>query len=362
VGNPVTGVKPSAGSSDPIVNPFGTLYDEHTGKCVEDRTYPVNDCDTSQSLEDEAQRKNAAIKAATGDAERQRLMLELARIEAQLAAREALGNDRLADAYIGRIEQSNLYDSLKDNPRAKTMLWLGIAGGLESGAYRKYSMSPKQYLESLVRGAENLRFAGRDSKGKPILFEVPKGVSRSDARVIPLNGPLTGLGIAGCMLFCTTAGQVVPMMGVSITLLTVTLNIGGGLLSKGVFRVSDDSDASAGANEANEVGSQTTAGTPNPNDPDQDDPCDPGHRKAAQKAKWSEHAGDRAAVRATSRQVTATLRDGVQFAQPDGRVIFALGGEAIVYDPVTKTIVTVLEDFSGNYFDRKINNADWNPC
>jgi hypothetical protein len=242
------------------------------------------------------------------------------------------------------------------------MLWLGIAGGLESGAYRKYSMSPKQYLESLVRGAENLRFAGRDSKGKPIFFEVPKGVSRSDARVIPLNGPLTGLGIAGCMLFCTTAGQVVPMMGVSITLLTVTLNIGGGLLSKGVFRVSDDSDASAGANEANEVGSQTTAETPNPNDPDQDDPCDPGHRKAAQEAKWSEHAGDRAAVRATSRQVTATLRDGVQFAQPDGRVIFALGGEAIVYDPVTKTIVTVLEDFSGNYFDRKINNADWNPC
>jgi hypothetical protein len=121
------------------------------------------------------------------------------------------------------------------------MLWLGIAGGLESGAYRKYSMSPKQYLESLVRGAENLRFAGRDGRGKPVFVEAPKGLSRSDARVIPLSGPLTGLGIAGCMLFCTTAGQVVPMMGVSITLLTVTLNIGGGLLSKGVLRVSDDS-------------------------------------------------------------------------------------------------------------------------
>jgi hypothetical protein len=173
VNGPVTGVTPPTGSSGPKIDPFGTLYDERTGKCIEDAGWLPNDCDTTKSLEDEARNKAKAIETATG-AVRERLMLELARIEAQLAAREALGNDRLADAYIGRIEQSNLYDSLKDNPRAKTMLWLGIAGGLESGAYRRYSMSPKQYLESLVRGAENLRFAGRDSKGRPIFVQYDK--------------------------------------------------------------------------------------------------------------------------------------------------------------------------------------------
>jgi hypothetical protein len=89
-------VKPPTGSSDPDVNPFGTLYDERTRKCIEDAGYTANDCDTTKSLEDEVQRKSTAIKTATSDAERQRLMLELARIEAQLAARKALGgNDRL---------------------------------------------------------------------------------------------------------------------------------------------------------------------------------------------------------------------------------------------------------------------------
>jgi hypothetical protein len=234
-------VTPPSGSSDPNIDPFGTRYDERTGKCIEDAGWLPNDCDTSKSLEDEARNKAKAIETATGAA-RERLMLELARIEAQLAAREALGNDRLADAYIGRIEQSNLYDSLKDNPRAKTMLWLGIAGGLESGAYRKYSMSPKQYLESLVRGAENLRFAGRNSKGRPIFVEAPvlqsaggKPTQQRDAGtsvpVVPASGALVGLGVAGCMLLCGQAGQSSYWLQASIQLPEL-FNIGGALLAK----------------------------------------------------------------------------------------------------------------------------------
>jgi hypothetical protein len=112
-------------------------------------------------------------------------------------------------------------------------------------------MSPKQYLESLVRGAENLRFAGRDSKGKPIFFEAPvlqsaggKPTQQRDAGtsvpVVPASGVLVGLGVAGCMLFCSTAGQSLYWLQASLQLPEL-FNIGGALSSSGIVRSSDNS-------------------------------------------------------------------------------------------------------------------------
>jgi hypothetical protein len=253
VGNPVTGVKPPTGSSDPNVNPFGTLYDEHTGKCVEDRTYPVNDCDTSQSLEGEAQRKNAAIKAATGDAERQRLMLELARIEAQLAARTALGNDRLADAYIGRIERSPLYAGQgKDaglTPQEKLEFWTGLATKLKDGSLRKAE------FEMLVYGSER-SLPIRDRSGKIVGFREVQGGGGDASLAVFALPRWTPWAIGGAFMFGSGGGD--DRRGIGLAIFAALLTVGNTILKA---EEASKESSSSGQNAS------ATAGAPFPQDP-----------------------------------------------------------------------------------------------
>jgi hypothetical protein len=210
VSGPVTGVTPPSGSSDPNIDPFGTRYDERTGKCIEDAGWLPNDCDTSKSLEDEARNKAKAIETATGAA-RERLILELAWIEAQLAAREALGgNDRLADLYIDKLERSSLYTSLKDNPAVKTMLWAGLADTLNTGKYKQFvGNSVQAYLSLVVRAAQTLRFAGFDSSGNPVLVETSGSSGNSSV------DPSLAAGAGGAARGQT--GRIPGAVGVVIT-------------------------------------------------------------------------------------------------------------------------------------------------
>jgi hypothetical protein len=263
-------VTPPTGSSGPKIDPFGTRYDERTGKCIEDAGWLPNDCDTTKSLEDEARNKAKAIETATGAA-RERLMLELARIEAILAARKALGNDRLADQYIGRIERSNLYDSLKDNPRAKTMLWAGLAETLNTGKYKQFvGNSVQAYLSLVVRAAQNLRVAGFDSSGNPRLVETSGSSGNSSV------DPSLAAGAGGAARGQT--GRVPGAVGVGIIVLGIgvagqAVELAGPVLrdlfGRGRAVISSFSEWEK-ANQARrdaEVGTRAAAGSPDPNDP-----------------------------------------------------------------------------------------------
>jgi hypothetical protein len=264
-------VTPPSGSSDPNIDPFGTRYDERTGKCIEDAGWLPNDCDTSKSLEDEARNKAKAIETATGAA-RERLILELAWIEAQLAAREALGgNDRLADLYIDKLERSSLYTSLKDNPAVKTMLWAGLADTLNTGKYKQFvGNSVQAYLSLVVRAAQTLRFAGFDSSGNPVLVETSGSSGNSSV------DPSLAAGAGGAARGQT--GRVPGAVGVGIIVLGIgvagqAVELAGPVLrdlfGRGRAVISSFSEWEK-ANQARrdaEVGTRAAAGSPDPNDP-----------------------------------------------------------------------------------------------
>jgi hypothetical protein len=233
-----TGVTPPGGGG--TVTPLGN-YNPFTGKC-EDRNWGGKKCDTSQTLENEAKDKEDQAKNATGDAERQRALLELARLNAILESRKALGNDRYADTMIDRLEQSSLYESLETNPVAKTMFWMGLARGMMTGEYRKQGMSAKTYLEKLVNSADHLKYTGRNANGVPQFVEVnPKppsksGFSNSNANTngIPINPVTVGMAAVATMLVGSTATDG---YSAGARMITDLLNIGGQLLSEEVKKI-----------------------------------------------------------------------------------------------------------------------------
>jgi hypothetical protein len=230
-----TGVTPP-NSSGGTVTAFG--HYDFWGKCVEGGT----ECKTSATLENEAKDKEDQAKNATGDAERQRALLELARLNAILESRKALGNDRYADTMIDRLEQSSLYKSLETNPVAKTMLWMGLARGMKTGEYRKQGMSAKTYLEKLVNSADHLKYTGRNANGVPQFVEVtPKppsksGFSNSNANTngIPINPVTVGMAAVATMLVGSTATDG---YSAGARMITDLLNIGGQLLSEEVKKI-----------------------------------------------------------------------------------------------------------------------------
>jgi hypothetical protein len=215
---PPGGRKPEAGGSTSGTKPFeaGYYYDTD-GNCksfsyVSFEGYKNNqECTPTSSLERQADRREAEAQNSSGEAA-QRATLEAARLRAQIEFRKAVGNDRVGDNYIGRIESSPLYKSLEGNPIGKTMFWLGVTAELSSRSeyLGMAAGSKKQQAELIVRLSEMYRFKGRDQNGQMIFEPVaPSGSQSSDSG---LAAATTGFGklnpalaAAGWILLGTTA-------------------------------------------------------------------------------------------------------------------------------------------------------------
>ncbi len=214
VTSPVSSVKPVGVT----VKPLG--YYDSSGTCVESATR--TECKTSKELSDEADRLKAQARKAAGDAERERARLEAARIRAQIDMREAVGNDRTADGYVSRIENSALYKSLEGNPVGKTMFWLAISTKLEGKGWNEIYGSPRAFVEGVVRASETLVYKGRDSQGRMIFASAPANTGSSSLSNVNASAPPIPIHPA-------VVGAYIVIGGIALT-----PGIGGYLL-EGIF-------------------------------------------------------------------------------------------------------------------------------
>jgi hypothetical protein len=239
------------------VKPFG--YYDASGTCVESASR--NECKTSKELSDEADRLEEQARKAAGDAERERTRLEAARIRAQIDIREAVGNDRTADGYVSRIENSPLDKSLEGNPVGKTMFWLGISTKLEGKGWNEIYGSPRAFVEGVVRASETLVYKGRDSQGRMIFAPAPAntgGGQPSSLGDVNLNSntlPVNPLAVGAFIVIGGTA--LSPGMGGA--LLEGIFNTGWEIYESGIDMLTglinaasanrDDPDSKLGTNQ-----------------------------------------------------------------------------------------------------------------
>jgi YD repeat-containing protein len=334
----------TTGSSDATVKPFGATY--VGGVCTEIEWLKENKCTPSKTLQAERKKLEDKIEAGNGTLDDKTRVQE---INLQLNLRTMYSDDAIADGHYQRMTtDSALYQ--RDLSPAQKLHWLQT---MNRGISEK--VFDKKDIESVVRFMEQCRVGASPNPKLRAMISCSDSRSNVQNTAFAFLGAL-GVGCAAALPVCLGA------VGIGIIVMGVVLGVAAyndlkqHQDSEGFLNRSESSDSS---NTSNSLQSETdsTASLGDPNDP-----CDPNHRKDAKRAEESDHAGERGEERTTAREQNAVLRDGVQFEQADGRVIFALGDEAAVYDPVAKKIITWLENFSGRYFDRKVDSGQWTPC
>jgi hypothetical protein len=128
----------------------------------------------------------------------------------------------VADQQIGRMENSNFYNGLENNPRAKTEFWLGVGNQARSGKLTRESGWELVYV--LERSAPVF-----DKTGRVIGYvEVPKGGKSPGYRVLDAStGTLQQIG----------SQAIVRGLGLAVG---GGIVLTGGILLGGVAGIGDD--------------------------------------------------------------------------------------------------------------------------